>query len=283
MIPGRSRPTTVTACTCPDVPRHRAVSPARGPPEHVVQHRLGQPAGEGVLLAGVVAAEQQRRRRPAAPAASAPWPNRGCGRRHAAPPAAASAGQRRVPAERRPGHDDPHPTARPAPAPRRARARRCPARPGSACSAAARSAPRRRTRVSTSSSPSPRWVLVGWLARPTRCRLANSQSPERSPVKIRPVRLAPWAAGARPTTRTRVARTRSRAPAGPSRSSSRNDARLARATSSRQATSRGQAPALRDRASSSARSCQPSAEALPAACGSGRAPVWRRHPGRRYR
>ena len=41
---------------------------------------------------------------------------------------------------------------------------------------------------------------IGWLASPTRYIEANSQSPDRSPVKIRPVRLAPWAAGARPTT-----------------------------------------------------------------------------------
>ena len=39
---------------------------------------------------------------------------------------------------------------------------------------------------------------VGWLARPARCSAAYSQSPERSPVNIRPVRLAPCAAGARP-------------------------------------------------------------------------------------
>ena len=57
-------------------------------------------------------------------------------------------------------------------------------------------------RVSTSSSPSAAWTLVGLRARPTRCSDANSQSPERSPVKTRPVRLAPWAAGASPTTRT---------------------------------------------------------------------------------
>ena len=38
----------------------------------------------------------------------------------------------------------------------------------------------------------------GWLASPARCSARKSQSPDRSPVNIRPVRLAPWAAGARP-------------------------------------------------------------------------------------
>ena len=37
--------------------------------------------------------------------------------------------------------------------------------------------------------------LVG---EPGRCIARNSQSPDRSPVNTRPVRLAPWAAGARP-------------------------------------------------------------------------------------
>ena len=47
-------------------------------------------------------------------------------------------------------------------------------------------------------------VLVGWFANPVRYREAKSQSPERSPVKIRPVRLPPWAAGASPITTTRA-------------------------------------------------------------------------------
>ena len=38
-------------------------------------------------------------------------------------------------------------------------------------------------------------ALVGWFAQPGRCRARNSQSPERSPVNTRPVRLPPWAAG----------------------------------------------------------------------------------------
>ena len=38
--------------------------------------------------------------------------------------------------------------------------------------------------------PSSRWVAVGWLARPTACSAAYSHSPLRSPVNMRPVRLA---------------------------------------------------------------------------------------------
>jgi hypothetical protein len=52
--------------------------------------------------------------------------------------------------------------------------------------------------------PSSRWpssaaTLAGWTASPHRYSDANRKSPLRSPVKIRPVRLPPWAAGARPT------------------------------------------------------------------------------------
>ena len=71
---------------------------------------------------------------------------------------------------------------------------------------------------------------VGWLASPARCIARNSQSPLRSPVNTRPVRLAPWAAGASPSTtirRRRVAEARHRAAPVVS---SRNAARLSRAT-----------------------------------------------------
>ena len=54
-------------------------------------------------------------------------------------------------------------------------------------------APRRR-------NPSSALTEVGLFASPARCIAANSQSPERSPVNIRPVRLAPCAAGASPIT-----------------------------------------------------------------------------------
>ena len=48
--------------------------------------------------------------------------------------------------------------------------------------------------------PSPAQRESGRRARPARCRAAHNQSPERSPVNMRPVRLAPLAAGASPTT-----------------------------------------------------------------------------------
>ena len=69
---------------------------------------------------------------------------------------------------------------------------------------------------------------------------ANSQSPERSPVNTRPVRLPPWAAGARPRTSTRAAGSPKPGTGRPQYSSAANDARFSRATCSRHATSRGQ-------------------------------------------
>src|SRR5262249_19337923 len=50
--------------------------------------------------------------------------------------------------------------------------------------------------------PSPAATDVGWAASPHRYSDANRTSPLRSPVKTRPVRLPPWAAGARPTIST---------------------------------------------------------------------------------
>ena len=47
------------------------------------------------------------------------------------------------------------------------------------------------TKQSCSVRPSSRDTDVGWLAKPVRHSEPNSQSPERSPVKIRPVRLPP--------------------------------------------------------------------------------------------
>ena len=58
---------------------------------------------------------------------------------------------------------------------------------------------------SRSARPSSRCSEVGWLAKPVRCSAANRKSPERSPVKTRPVRFAPCAAGARPRISTRAA------------------------------------------------------------------------------
>ena len=82
-----------------------------------------------------------------------------------------------------------------------------------------------------------RWA--DWPARTGRAR--NNQSADRSPVNIRPVRLPPCAAGARPTSTMPARDRRTPAAAGPSSPSSRKAARRVMATSSRQATSRGQA------------------------------------------
>ena len=73
------------------------------------------------------------------------------------------------------------------------------------------------TQASRERRPSSADTDVGWLARPARCIARNSQSPDRSPVNTRPVRFAPCAAGARPS--TRIARPRvaeARARRGPS-------------------------------------------------------------------
>ena len=61
-------------------------------------------------------------------------------------------------------------------------------------------------RRSSSRWPSSAVVDTGEVQKPVRCSAANSQSPLRSPVKIRPVRLPPCAAGARPTTATDASR-----------------------------------------------------------------------------
>ena len=97
------------------------------------------------------------------------------------------------------------------------------------------------THAPCSASPSPAWTEHGWLASPTRCIDANRKSPLRSPVNTRPVRLAPWAAGARPSTTMRAAGSPKPGTGRPQYVSSRNAARFSTATCSRHATSRGQA------------------------------------------
>src|SRR3989454_12484340 len=67
----------------------------------------------------------------------------------------------------------------------------------------------------------------------------NSQSPDRSPVNTRPVRLPPWAAGASPTTRTSAFGSPNPGTGRPQYSQSRNAARFVRATCSRYRTRRG--------------------------------------------
>ena len=54
-------------------------------------------------------------------------------------------------------------------------------------------------------SPSSARRTAGWFANPARASRRTAQSPDRSPVNTRPVRLPPCAAGARPTTSTRAA------------------------------------------------------------------------------
>ena len=46
--------------------------------------------------------------------------------------------------------------------------------------------------------------LTGRSASPTACSARHRKSPDASPVNIRPVRFAPWAAGASPTSRIRA-------------------------------------------------------------------------------
>src|ERR1700743_348904 len=59
------------------------------------------------------------------------------------------------------------------------------------------------TRVPFSVRPSAASTETGELARPARGIAAYNTSPDRSPGKTLPVRLAPLAAGARPTINTR--------------------------------------------------------------------------------
>ena len=73
-------------------------------------------------------------------------------------------------------------------------------------------------------------VLVGWEAKPVSQSARKRKSPERSPVNIRPVRLPPWAAGARPTTRTSACGSPSGGTGRPIKISSRNARRFTRAT-----------------------------------------------------
>ena len=114
------------------------------------------------------------------------------------------------------------------------------ARPASACSPVGRIDRCRHPGVGQRQS------IVG--ATPTRpdspgrpCIDRNSQSPLRSPVNTRPVRFAPWAAGARPSTTIRAAGSPNPGIGRPQYSSSRYAARFSTATCSRHSTNRGHA------------------------------------------
>ena len=61
--------------------------------------------------------------------------------------------------------------------------------------------------ASTSRKPSPRWCDVDCVAKPWAWSARATHSPlppAASPVNMRPVRFPPWAAGARPTRRSRA-------------------------------------------------------------------------------
>ena len=79
--------------------------------------------------------------------------------------------------------------------------------------------------------PSPARTDSGWFAKPVRYNDANKKSPERSPVNTRPVRLPPWAAGARPTSRSRALGSPKPGTGRPQYCSCLNAARFSRATS----------------------------------------------------
>jgi hypothetical protein len=110
------------------------------------------------------------------------------------------------------------------------------------------------TRAPVKWRPSAACADSGCDANPAWYNAANSQSPLRSPVKIRPVRLPPWAAGAKPTMSSRGAASPKPGTGRPQYGWLANDRRFVTATSSRQATRRGQARHTDDRAVSSARS-----------------------------
>src|SRR5262249_27893148 len=114
-------------------------------------------------------------------------------------------------------------------------------------------------------SPSSALVETGWLASPARYSAAYSHSPLRSPVNIRPVRFAPCAAGARPTTQIRASTGPNPGTGRPQDVWSANAARPGPATSSRHSTSRGQARQDAIRRSSVARSAAEPANARTAA------------------
>ena len=116
----------------------------------------------------------------------------------------------------------------------------CRVLPGEACCPAGAQRAAAVTRQSRSMSPSSRRSEAGWLANPDSWSASYSHWPLRSPVNIRPVRLAPWAAGAKPMT-TSAAEGSPKAGTGrPQYSSDRYLRTFSIATCSRQATSRGQ-------------------------------------------
>ncbi len=221
------------------------------PREHRVEHRRRQPPGLRVLLAHVVRAEQLRRAlerhlRAVRESRRGPRDHHTPGAQHA---------EHRRPGDRAEREHHPRPQQLQLPGqPRRSSA---PARPDAACWPAARTGRRASPtlpgggdrRPATRSGPD-------WPARPGAAPRRGSH-PERSPVKTRPVRFPPCAAGARPTI---VSRARGSPHPGTGRAQyvhSRNARRFTRPTSSRQRTSRGQATHLGMHSSSPSSVSQP--------------------------
>lgn len=97
------------------------------------------------------------------------------------------------------------------------------------------------THAPVSTNPSSLPTDCSCDANPARCMARYNQSPLRSPVNMRPVLFAPWAAGARPITHTVACASPKPGTPRPQYSSSRNDARFSNATDSRHSTRRGHA------------------------------------------
>ena len=189
---------------------HDALIILRGPPaskltsfrEDAAEHRPREAPGEGVLLARVEAAQQGDA--VGHPRGSAPCPKRGSGPRHArARPRAARAGRRpsRSCRARPPRASGP---AAPAPPAGTGGSGRISTGVGLLAGGAQRSG-RGDVGVHGARGRRPRERMSAWLAKPASCSARKSQSPLRSPVNMRPVRLPPWAAGASPTSSTTAA------------------------------------------------------------------------------
>ena len=175
--------------------------------QHGVGHLLGQLAGEGVLLAGMEGAEQDGppvgRAELGAVAEAGPRPGPGAG-----------GGPSRRSTRTRRGTGSPAGVQQ----------RQLSWSVGQAVLALPGSGLVRRRRAPDGGAdpgvdqPQPVAGCVGGrlVGEPARCMAAKSQSPDRSPVNTRPVRLAPCAAGARPRRTPRRRDRRSRARAGPS-------------------------------------------------------------------
>ena len=181
--------------------RARLLTRHARPREHGVEHRRREPAGERVLLARMERAED---RDPAArhfEAVREPRPTR----------RELDTGDRDRPQRRprrlvteRAERDDRRARGRAARTRGRDTACTCRAPPASACWRAARSGPRPRRTRRAARSPSSRATDVGLVREAARGSIdAKRKSPDRSPVKTRPVRFPPCAAGASPTTSTR--------------------------------------------------------------------------------